>query len=131
MGNKKLNIIEFIAAFGLMGEFKISPAQSAILKSIYGLPMDPIELDIFKRATGREVYLPAEHGELSLVAGRQSGKTSVIAGQVAVFEAFQDHGVPPGERAYTLIIAPVIKQASNAFHFIRRYILESRVTEHL
>jgi hypothetical protein len=124
---KNPNIIDFIEAFALMGEIKISPAQSAVLKSLYGVPLDPMELDIFKRGTGRELYIPTEHAELSLLAGRQSGKTSVVAALIALFEAFQDHGVPSGQRAYVLIIAPVIQQASTAFRFISQYILNSPI----
>jgi hypothetical protein len=121
------NIIAFIEGFGLMGKIKISAAQCAILKSFYGLPLNDIELDIFKRGTARDLYIPTEQSELTLIAGRQSGKTSVVAAVIALFEAFQEHGVPPGQRAYIFIIAPVIQQASTAFRSIRHYILNSPV----
>jgi hypothetical protein len=127
MNGKNPTIIDFIKVFDLMGKIKISPAQCAILKSFYGLLLDDIELDIFKRGTGRELYIPTEHSELTLIAGRQSGKTSVVAASIGLFEAFQDHDVPPGQRAYVLIIAPVLEQASTAFRFISRYILNSPI----
>jgi hypothetical protein len=75
---KNPNVIDFIEAFALMGGIKISAAQSAIFKSLYGVPLDPIELDIFKRGTGRALYAPTEHSELTLIAGRQSGKTKPV-----------------------------------------------------
>ncbi len=126
MDNRRLNIMEFMELLNFQG-ITISPAQRAILKSFYGLPLEPIELDIFLRGTGRRVYIPRAHDELSLLAGRQSGKTSVVAALIALYEAFRDHGVPPGQLAYVFVVAPVIQQAMIAFNFIRRYILESPI----
>jgi hypothetical protein len=126
MINKNLNIIQFIEILNIPA-VAISVAQKAVLKSFYGLPLSPDELEIFKYGTGRNVYVPREQDELSVLAGRQSGKTSVIAALIALYEAFRDHGVRPGQRAYVLIIAPVIQQAEIAFKFIRQYLLESPI----
>lgn len=117
-----LNIIDFVRELGLLLEAILSVAQRTILKVTYGLSLDESEREFYRRATGREEYRPREHDELSVLAGRQSGKTSCIAAPIAVFEAFREHGVPPGQRAYVLVIAPVIQQAKIAFNFIRKYI---------
>ena len=86
-------------------------------------------MQIYRRATGRETYVPREHNEVTLIAGRQSGKTSHIGALIALYEAFRNHGLRQGQHAYVLVIAPVIQQAEIAFDFMRRYILESPILQ--
>lgn len=124
LANKTLNILEFISELSLLGDITLSLAQRAILKSVYGLPLDPDELEIFKRATGRDLYLPREQSELSLLAGRQGGK-SLTSALIATYESFRQHGVPRGQRGYVLIVAPVMDQASVTFNYISQFILST------
>ena len=125
MITKELNIIDFITDLNLLEGSELSSAQRTILKTTYGLELSPAELDIFRRATGREIYEPREHTEATVIVGRQGGKTSRIGALIAIYEACRDHGLKRGERAYVLLIAPVIKQAQIAFGYIRNFFLTS------
>ena len=99
------------------------------MKTTYGLPLDSQELEIYCRATGRETYVPQEQSELTVIAGRQGGKTSRIGALIGLYEAFRDHGLPPGERACVLVIAPVVQQARIAFKFLKKFIEASPILE--
>jgi hypothetical protein len=125
MARKPLNILDFITDLDLLKRSELSLAQRTILKATYGLELDPAELDIYRRATGREIYEPKEHNEATVIVGRRGGKTSRIAAIIATYEAYRDHNLPRGERAYVVLIAPVTKQAQIAFSFIRNFILGS------
>src|SRR5712691_9141300 len=72
------------------------------------------------------MYDATEQREVTIIAGRRSGKTKNAA-RIACFEAFRDHGLPPGEEGYVMLLAPTIAQARIAFRYIRNYIRGSRV----
>jgi hypothetical protein len=127
MPSKELNNIEFIKELNLLQGSELSPAQATILKATYGLELNQAEFEIYCRATGRQTYQPREHLEVTVIVGRQGGKTSRIGALCAVYESFRDHGLRPGERAYVYLIAPVTDQARIAFRFIRDYICASPV----
>jgi hypothetical protein len=127
MPSKELPIIEFISELNLLQGAELSPAQATILKATYGLELNQAEFEIYCRATGRKTYQPREHLEVTVIVGRQGGKTSRIGALCAVYESFRDHGLRPGERAYVYLIAPVTYQAGIAFRFIRDYICASPV----
>jgi hypothetical protein len=121
------DIISFIEHPKLLNDRDLSEWQKTILKSLYCLPLSEREYEIFREGTGRESYFEKEQSELSLIAGRRSGKTTKVAAPVAIFEAFRDHGIPPGENAYVLLIAPQLAQARIAFRSICNYILSSPI----
>ena len=127
MRELELDIIEFVHQLNLLKTGSLSVAQRAILKTTYGLRLDSQELEIYCRATGRETYVPQEQSELTVIAGRQSGKTSRIGALIGLYEAFRDHGLPPGERACVLVIAPVVQQATIAFRCLKRFIEASPI----
>lgn len=56
------------------------------LKAVYGLPLDPEELAVFREHTGRET--PRENGypEAAVIVGVQSGKSQICA-LIAAYEA--------------------------------------------
>jgi len=121
-----LNIIEFAKWPDLLNIQSLSPGQETLLRTYYGLPLDETQLEIYRRACGRDAYVPQEQNEMDVIAGRRSGKTGYIAAPIVCFEALRDHGLPRGERGYVLLIAPVIAQARIGFRFIRKYFLGSR-----
>jgi hypothetical protein len=127
MPRKELNIIDFISELNLLQGAELSPAQATILKATYGLELNQAEFEIYCRATGRKTYQSREQLEVTVIVGRQGGKTSRIGALCAVYESFRDHGLRPGERAYVYLIAPVTEQARIAFRFIRDYICASPV----
>ena len=69
-----LTIIDFIQHPQILNDQTLSPSQTAFLKSIYGLPLDDVELEIYRRGTGRETYVPREQREETLLGGRRGGK---------------------------------------------------------
>lgn len=127
MRESPLNIIEFIEHPHFLNDRSLSTTQRVILKSIYGLPLNESELAVYYAGTGRDRYDATEQRETTIIAGRRSGKTSKIAAPIAVYEAFRAHGLPQGEEAYVVLIAPQIKQAKIAFRSIRRYLHKSRI----
>jgi hypothetical protein len=122
-----LNIIEFIEHPDLINDRTSSFAQKTVLKATYGLPLSLDELELYKQRTSREVYAACEQLEASILSGRRGGKTTKIAARIVIYEAFRDHGIPEGEQACVMLIAPALKQAQIAFRAIRRDILGSRV----
>jgi hypothetical protein len=127
MSELPLNIVDFIRHPDVLNDQSHSDAQLACLKSIYGCALSPREMEIYRRGTGRENYDAREHREATIVAGRQSGKTSKIAAAIACFEAFRDHGLPPGQEAYVMLLAPQIRQARFALRSIRNYLRGSKI----
>ena len=113
-----LTIIDFIRHPQLLNDRAMSPRQIAFLKSVYGLPLSDLELDIYRRGTGREIYVPWEQQEVTLLGGRRGGKTGKLGARIALYEAFRHKRIPRGGRRYVMLIAPVIAQAKIAFEFI-------------
>jgi hypothetical protein len=122
-----LNIVDFIRHPDVLNDQSHSDAQLACLKSIYGLALSPGEMEIYRRGTGREKYDVREHKEVTIIAGRQGGKTSKLEAPIACFEAFRDHGLPSGQEAYVMLLAPQIAQARLALRSIRNYLRGSQV----
>lgn len=128
LARKQLNILDFVSELNLLEGSVLSLAQRTILEATYGLALNQNELEVYCRGTGRKTYEPREYNEATVIVGRQGGKTSRIGAIIAVYEAFR-HQLKRGERAYVLLIAPVMNQAQIAFNFIRSYILASPVLE--
>jgi hypothetical protein len=122
-----LTITEFIRHPQLLNDQSNSLAQGTILKSIYGLELSDAELEIYYRGTGREVYDAREQREITVLAGRRSGKTGKIGAPVGLYEAFRDHRIPRGERACVVLIAPTIAQAEIARDYMYNGILSSPI----
>lgn len=125
MNGQPLNILEFIAHPELLSEQTLSVAQQAFLKSIYGLVLNSEEREIYQRATGRSEPASGEQNEATLIAGRRGGKTSKIAGPIALYEAFRDHHLCRGDRGHVMLLATTKKQAEIAMRYIRTYLRSS------
>jgi phage terminase large subunit-like protein len=122
-----LNIEDFVRRSDVLNEKTLSETQMAILKSIYGRPLNDRECEIYCRLTGRATYeVGKEQREGTIIAGRRGGKTT-IAAIIACFEAFRDHGLPPGEAAYIMLLALTLKQARIAFRYISKYLRNSPI----
>ena len=126
-----LNIMEFVTHPHLLNEQALSETQTTILKSTYGLPLTDSELEIYRQCTGRETYdVMEEQTEVSLIAGHRAGKTGKVGSPIVCYEAFRDHGVPTGEDAYVMLLAPTLKQSKIAFKYIRNYLQNSEILRH-
>ena len=121
------NIIEFVTDPQLLG-LSLSPAQTVLLKSIYGLSLNKEELELFQQCTGREKYPGHAFGEVTVIAGARAGKDSRIAGPVAVYEAIfggHEKHLAKGERAIIPIVAQDARATRIAFGYVREYLTRS------
>jgi hypothetical protein len=106
----------------------LSPAQTALLAGIYGLPMPSEEcLALYLEAAGRESYVPgAPFRDVSCLAGRRSGKSTRISSVIAVYEStIARHVIPENERGLIEVLAPSQRQARGTFKVILRMIERS------
>jgi hypothetical protein len=97
------------------------------LASLFGLPLDPAWLEIFKQCTGRSAPLPGGFNEAWFIVGRRGGKSiilALIAVFLAVFKDWSDRLVP-GERGTVLVIAADRRQARVIFRYITALITET------
>ena len=96
-------------------------AWFALLRAMFGLPMDETDLDIFRECTGRTEPPSEPVTESWLIIGRRGGKSlimAVIAVFLAVFRDWSEHLVP-GESAAVLVLAVDRKQARIIFKYAR------------
>lgn len=122
------NIIEFTTDKQLLN-LSLSPAQTVLLKSVYGLPITKDERALFTQCTGRAVYRTHhQYSEVTVVAGARSGKDSRIAGPIVCFEAFfggHAERLHKGEKAVIALVATDRDQTQVAFQYIKSYIMDS------
>jgi Terminase large subunit, T4likevirus-type, N-terminal len=93
--------------FGALPAFRDLSSWSSwivFLKAVYGIALDPGELAVFTKHTGRLTPRPSGYSEAVAVVGRQSGKTRCAA-LLATFEAITAE--PEGDRTelYALLVA--------------------------
>jgi hypothetical protein len=127
MSELPLNIIKFIRHPEVLNDQDHSETQIALLKSIYGLPLNSAELSIYETCTGRAYKEGNEVREFTLIAGRRSGKTEKIGAVIVCFESFRSHGIKPGEEEFVMLLAPTMKQARIAFRYVRSYLRGSQI----
>lgn len=123
VGNR-IDPITFIEDPNLLG-WKLFLGQRALVKVIYGMPLDSEERDFL--ATVPEEYgypiaptpaggfSPNGYSESLLVLGRRSGKTRIISG-LAIYEAttrdWREMGkIHPNDFAYVVVVATRLEQA--------------------
>lgn len=100
----------------------------ALLAAAYGLPLDDEGVALFTKATGRSRYDPPEGGwrELTVLSGRQSGK-SRIAALLTAFEAAFAPKSRDGE-LYALLLAQDLRAAvRTAFSYVRAFLMSSPI----
>jgi hypothetical protein len=94
-------------------------AWLALLRALYGLPMDAADLDLFRRFTGRQSPRPGGYPEAVVITGRQSGKTQT-AGIVACFET-----VARGKRGeHVVMVAQDARSATRALFGYAREVFD-------
>ena len=120
-------IIDFVTDTQLLG-LSLSPAQRALLKAIYGLPLDEEELTLWRLCTGREGYPGRPFAEATVIAGARAGKDSRIAAPIVVYEAvFGNHErhLARGERGILPLVAQDQRATRIAFGYIKGYLTGS------
>src|SRR5262245_30806752 len=123
------SIIEFVKDPALLG-LDISPAQETLLRTIYGLPLNDEQREIYRQCTGRDLYNEDGFAEATVIAGARAGKDSRIAAPIvsyeAVYGAHEKH-LGRGERGTVALIAQDSKAVRVAYGYIRDYFLHSSI----
>jgi hypothetical protein len=99
-------------------------AWFAFLAALFGLPLTPDQLDLYRRCTGRAEPPTGAATEAWLICGRRAGKSFVLA-LIAVFLAcFRSYAefLGPGERGTVMVIATDRRQARTIFRYARALI---------
>ena len=91
-----------------------------LLRSIFGLPLDAGELDLFKRLTGRTAPAPQGYLSIALVVGRRGGKSLLLALLAAYLAAFYDWSpfLTDSEKGTIIIVAADKKQGRAIFRYL-------------
>jgi hypothetical protein len=99
-------------------------AWFAFLRVLFALPLDEDDLKIFRDCTGQITPNPSGYLEVSLICGRRSGKSlilALIACYLACFRDYRQHLVK-GERATIMVIAADRKQAQSIFRYLKGFL---------
>jgi len=123
--DKPLNIIQAFEDPKLIGSYIKEKDNSffnwkIFLKSVYGLPMNQKEVNIYKKFTGRTKPPKKPAESIYCISGRKSGKTlitSCLAIYISLFEDFWHPHIRPGQKVYLPIIAVDKTQARECFDY--------------
>ena len=100
-------------------------AWFTFLRALFGLPLSPQDLFLYRECTGCSEAPTAPATEAWLVCGRRAGKSFVLA-LVAVFlgcfHNYRRH-LAPGERGVILVVASDRKQARVIFRYVKALLL--------
>ena len=120
-----MNVLDFMSDPKLAGPFFTDPTWApwrTWLAAIFGLPLAPAELELFRACTGRELPPSEAVREAWAIVGRRGGK-SRIAAAVAVFLAIlfgvlrKGAGLGPGELGVVMMLASDRRQARVLFRY--------------
>jgi hypothetical protein len=102
-------------------------AWTTVLRVLFGLPLSPEDLELFKRCTGRTKGFAEPLTEAWLLCGRRSGKSRVLAFIAVVLACFRNYRglVSAGERVIIMVLAVDRDQASVIFGYARALITET------
>jgi hypothetical protein len=123
------DIIEFVSTRPWLA-LSLSSAQRALLKVIYGLPLDDEETDLYHLCTGRQAAYQEGHpfSEVTVIAGRRAGKDSRIACPILLYESvfggFESQ-LSTGERGVIPLVAQDERGAKVAFGYVQSYLVEN------
>jgi hypothetical protein len=96
----------------------------AFHKSVHGLPLDEMELDIFRQCTGRQTPRPDGYQEIVGPISRRAGKTLSMSQEAVYLACFRTWPGVAGERRVVLILAATVEQARNVYSYCRPLITE-------
>lgn len=98
-----------------------SPAWRCVVRALYGSPLSPDELELFRLLSGGRDPRPGGWLEFLAVAGRRGGKSEEIA-RVATFEALHaGHGrvLAPGQLAIAAVVSPLREQSAEILGYVK------------
>lgn len=116
------DIVEFAMSREYLAKDYLSVTQVAILKGLYGLPMERDERLAFLEVTEGRPPEPKGYDEAAIICGVRSGKTE-LGGLVATFEGVRWAPVladmlPPGKTAKVIIVAQNERGAGECREYI-------------
>jgi hypothetical protein len=120
-----LNIIEATCDGQLFARWFRTPetwaAWFAFLVALFGLPMTPEQLAIYRECTGRTDGPASPAAEGWLICGRRAGKSFVLALCAVFLACFREYReyLAPGERGTVLVIATDRRQARTILRYVR------------
>jgi hypothetical protein len=96
-------------------------AWFAFLKTMFGLSLDEIALNLFKACTGRSMPAPGGYREVTLICGRRAGKSLMMALLAAYLASFFDWRpfLVGGERGVIMLVAADRRQAAVILRYLR------------
>jgi hypothetical protein len=100
-------------------------AWFVFLQALFGLPLLPSQLPLYRECTGRTEPPTSAATEGWLICGRRSGKSFMLAlcaVYLACFHQYRQY-LAPGERGVILVIASDRKQARVIFRYVRALLL--------
>jgi hypothetical protein len=98
----------------------------AFLAALFGLPMSPDELALYRQCTGRAAPPPGGCNEAWLIVGRRGGKSMIlalIAVYLAVFRDWRPY-LSPGEVGAIKVLATDRRQARVIHRYCRALLIE-------
>jgi hypothetical protein len=111
------SLLELADRAGLVGESW--RAGRVLLKVSAGIPLEPDELPVFQRCTGREQAPTTAPRELWEASGRRSAKSFRAALKAVHAAGCRRYTVAPGERPTVLLLAADREQATIDFRYVR------------
>jgi hypothetical protein len=100
-------------------------AWFVFLRALFGLPLAPHQLPLYRECTGRDTPPTAPASEGWLICGRRSGKSfmlALVAVYLAAFHSYRQY-LAPGERGVVLVVASDRKQARVIFRYVKALLL--------
>jgi hypothetical protein len=96
-------------------------AWFVFLAALFGLPMTPEQVEVYRRHTGRTAPPTMAAREAYLCCGRRAGKSFIMALTCVFLAVFRDYRpwLQPGERATVAVIAADRKQARVILRYAR------------
>ena len=121
-----MTIIDALRDLHLFGrafrDLRTWAAWIVVLRALFGLPMAPAEVEVFRQLTGRENLPTKQAREGWIVVGRRGGKSRVAALVAVWLACFRDYKgiLAPGERGTLMVIAADRRQARVVFGYISK-----------
>jgi hypothetical protein len=99
-------------------------AWFCFLRVLFGLPLEAGDLEIFQQCTGQALPNPCGYVEVTLICGRRSGKSLILALIAAYLACFRDYRpyLVKNEHATLVVIAADRKQSQSIFRYLKGFL---------
>jgi hypothetical protein len=122
----------------IVGDPTLSPAQMAVVKSVYGMHLSREEKEVFCQYTGRTRYPEKPFNDVIVLAGRRSGKSKLAAylGLYEILEGKHEECLSPGEKGHVSCFSPTLRQSQQVIGYVKGAIgnnpaLQSKIVKEL